>query len=115
MQTDVFQNLGLAYISCKYFKLEKIFHFPCFPGVILLRVLIDRLGGLSILQTDILLLNFAGRYFIKAIDLPNEKIRFLPTALKKSPARNVMKSFLSKQRCEISNLFHSAKNYVLPP
>ena len=31
--TEVFQNSRLVYISCKYFKFEKKFHFPSFPGV----------------------------------------------------------------------------------
>ena len=91
-----------------YLKFEKVFHFPSFPGVKVLRVLIDKLGGFSFytLHPDRLFLNFACKWvLIQAISLPNKKIRSLPTALKKCPTRNVMKSSLSKQRCEISSPF----------
>ena len=46
---------------------------------------------------------------MQGINLPNKKLHFLPTALEKSPTRNVMKSSLSKQRYEISNLFQLNK------
>ena len=49
--TDAFQNLRPVYISCKYFKFEKKFHFPSFSGVIF-KGLIDKLGALSILHTS---------------------------------------------------------------
>ena len=43
-----FQNLRPVYISCRYFKFDKkIFYFLSFPGVIFLRVLTEKLGGLS--------------------------------------------------------------------
>ena len=49
-------------MSCKYFKFDKkMFYFPSFPGVVFLRVLIDKLGGLSTFCTlplDRLFLNF---------------------------------------------------------
>ena len=47
------QNLRPVYVSCRYLKFEKkIFHFPSFPGVIFLRVLTEKLGGLSNLHTS---------------------------------------------------------------
>ena len=42
----------IVYISCKYVKFEKIFHFLSLPGVMFLRVLTDKLGGLSNLHTS---------------------------------------------------------------
>ena len=64
--TGVFQNLRLVYISCKYFTFEKNIPFSIFPGVIFLRVLIDKLGGLPILHTspltDYFLISRASRY-----------------------------------------------------
>ena len=59
------------------------------------------------LPPDRLFLNFGCKYVsMQAINLPNKEIRFLS---QESPSRNVMKSSLSKQKCEISNLFQQNK------
>ena len=74
--TEVFQNSRPVYISCKYFKFEKKFHIPSFLGVMFLRVLIDKL------PPDRLFLIFTCKQvLIQAINLPNKKLRFVPTAL----------------------------------
>ena len=94
---------------CKYFKFENYSIFHLFRGSYFKGL--DRqtwwfFNFAHFTVTDYFKILHIRRYLIQAIiNLQSKKIGFFPAALKKSPTRNVMKSWLSKQSCKISNLF----------